>query len=258
MYHVYLHYERSLLFNVLCKFMSNLSSNTSMNTPMANEIHHKPLITIIICALLLQLFGHYFATKFFVYEGFQSLWPVLRIVLPIFLLLILAIPLRVFNISLPVFDKQSAIVVGFSCIGLCLLAVYLGNFADDYLSYYRRGASLELLRKLGRFERFMMFTASTLIAWEIFHRGFLLGSLRYCFENHLKIQTRSSDIIAMLFVASFEALFHIKKPMHESIPLIFASIILSWLTIRTKSLWPALIIHFAIEVIFGYSAFIGW
>lgn len=225
---------------------------------IVNKINHTPLVSIIICALLFQLFGHYFATKFFVYEKFLALWPFLRIVLPIILLLLLAIPLRVFNISFPVFDKKSGIVVGLSCVGLVFLAIYLGNFADEYLSYYRRGASLELLRKVGRFEKFMMFTASTLIAWEIFHRGFLLGSLRYCFENHLNIHQRSSDIIAMLFVASFEALFHIKKPMHESIPLIFASIVLSWLTIRTKSLWPALIIHLAIEVIFGYSAFVGW
>lgn len=232
------------------------STLSTANNQLA--ITHKPLISIIICALLFQLIGHYFARKYFVYDHFQSLWPFLRIVLPVLLLLVLAIPLKVFNVSLPTFDKQSLLVVGFSCVGLVLLAVYLGNFADEYLSYYRRGASMELLRKTHRFERFMMFTASTLIAWEIFHRGFLLGSLRYCFEKHLMINQRSSDIIAMLFVASFEALFHIKKPMYESMPLIFASLILSWLTIKTNSLWPALIIHFSIEVIFGYSAFIGW
>ncbi len=233
-------------------------TNVSPSVNTTHKINHIPLISIIICALLFQLIGHYFATKFFVYDSFLALWPFLRIVLPVVLLLLVAIPLRVFNMGVPTFDKKSGIVVALSCLGLCFLAIYLGNFADDYLSYYRKGASIELLRKLGRFERFMMFTASTLIAWEIFHRGFLLGSLRYCFTKHLQIQQRSSDIIAMLFVASFEALFHIKKPMHESIPLIFASLILSWLTIRTKSLWPALIIHLAIEVIFGYSAFIGW
>ena len=224
----------------------------------ATAINPKPLMVIIITALCLQLLGHYFATKLLFYGGFQALWPILRIILPAIILILLAIPLKVIYFKLPRFDKTSLRVVVFACIGLVLLAFYLANYADDYLAYYRRGASIEFLRETQRFQQFMMFTLSTLIAWEIFHRGFLLGAIRYCLTTHLQLHARSADIIAMLFLAVFEVLFHIKKPMYESFPLIFASLALSWLTIRTGSIWPALVIHLMIEVIFGYSAYIGW
>lgn len=221
-------------------------------------INTKPLMIIILCALCLQLLGHYFATTYLVYDGFLALWPLLRIVLPACLLVLLAIPLSVFSYRLPQFDKASLMLVLFSLVALSLLAFYLANFADDYLSYYRRGASLEALIAAQRFERFMVFTVSTVIAWEVFHRGFLLGSLRFWLTEKMAIPARSADMIAMLYLSAFESLFHIKKPMYESIPLVFVSLALSWLTIRTKSLWPALIIHFSIEVIFGYSAYVGW
>ncbi|MGJ8693328.1 MAG: CPBP family intramembrane glutamic endopeptidase [Thalassotalea sp.] len=218
----------------------------------------KPIFIIVISAIFLQLFGHYFATKLFVYDNFLALWPVLRVGFPALLLLFLAIPFRVLNFKFPVFDRLSFYVVLLSALGLALLAVYLGNFADDYLAYYRKGASIEYLRQSQRFEQFIIFTCSTLIAWEIFHRGFLLGTLKHCLMINMQVNEKSANAIAILFVAVFEALFHIKKPMYESMPLALASLVLSWLTLRTGSLWPALIIHLAIEVIFGYSAFVGW
>ena len=228
-------------------------------TPVNHHpVDHKALFTLILSALLLQLIGHYFAGKYLVIGSFYTLWPILRVVIPIIILMLLAIPLRTLSFQLPRFDKHSLIVIIIAVFGLCFMAFYLANFADTYLSYYRKGATLEYLHLTQRFERFMVFTVSTVIAWEIFHRGFLLGSLRFVLAQKMAIEQRSADVIAMLFLAVFEALFHIKKPMVESIPLMFASLILSWLTIRTGSLWPALIIHFMIEVIFGYSAYIGW
>lgn len=223
-----------------------------------HSVDHKALFTLILSALLLQLIGHYFASKYLVIGSFYTLWPILRIVIPVAILIILAIPLRTLSFQLPRFDKQSLAVVFVAVLGLLLMTFYLANFADAYLSYYRKGATLEYLQSTQRFERFMVFTVSTVIAWEIFHRGFLLGALRFLLSQKMAVQQKSADIIAMLFLSTFESLFHIKKPMAESIPLIFASLALSWLTIRTGSLWPALIIHFMIEVIFGYSAYIGW
>ena len=223
-----------------------------------SAVSTKPIFILVVSAILLQLFGHYFAGKLLVFDSFLALWPIVRIVLPAFLLLLLAIPLRVLSLSLPRFDRQSFYVVLACTIGLALLAIYLGNFADDYLNYYRKGVPIEYLRQTQRFERFMLFTCSTLIAWEIFHRGFLLGALNYCLQHHMQIHEKSAHVIAMLFIAVFEALFHIKKPMLESMPLVFASMVLTWLTLKTGSLWPALIIHLAIEIIFGYSAYVGW
>lgn len=219
---------------------------------------HSPLYIFVVTALLCQLFGHYFATKVLVFDGFLGLWPILRIIIPTILFIALAIPLSSLQVRLPKFDKASLYVCVFAVICLIGLAIYLGNFADDYLNYYRRGQTLEQLQAAGRFERFLLFTLSTLIAWEIFHRGFLLGGFNWLLSRRFAVEEKLSQVIAMVFVASFESLFHIKKPMLESIPLVFASLALSWLTFRTKSLWPALMIHLAIEVIFGYSAYIGW
>lgn len=223
-----------------------------------HSVDHKALFTLILSALLLQLIGHYFASKYLVFGSFYTLWPILRVVIPIIILMLLAIPLRTLSFQLPRFDKHSLVVIIVAVFGLCCMAFYLANFADAYLAYYRKGVTLEYFQLTQRFERFMVFTVSTVIAWEIFHRGFLLGGLRFVLVQKMAIEQRSADVIAMLFLSVFEALFHIKKPMVESIPLMFASLILSWLTIRTGSLWPALIIHFMIEVIFGYSAYIGW
>ena len=223
-----------------------------------NQINVKPLIYLITCALFLQLIGHYFAGKYLVYNDFMGLWTVTRIILPLLVVLLLSIPLNIYSIKIPIFDKHTFRVVLLCFVGLVLLTLYLANFADVYLSHYRKGATLEYLRHTQRFERFMVFTVSTVIAWEIFHRGFLLGSIRYSLNKHMGIEPKSSAVIAMLFVSCFESLFHIKKPMFESIPFILASLVLSWLTIKTRSLWPALIIHFVIEVIFGYSAYVGW
>ena len=56
-------------------------------------------------------------------------------------------------------------------------------------------------------------------------------------------------------VCIFEVLFHIKKPIYEAIGMIVASPLLSYLTIKTRSLWPALTFHLLIELMFGFSAF---
>ena len=233
-----------------------------MSEKLANQdnanINIKPLFIIVVCALLVQIIGHYFARHYWVFNSFMAMWPILRIVLPVCLLLILTIPLAELSFGLPKFDKTSSYVTLALLVCLALLVIFFAYFADDYLAYYRQGMSIEVLRQSDRFERFMVFTVSTVIAWEIFHRGFLLGALRYCFVNHLMVSKVAASIIAMLFIAAFESLFHLTKPIYESLPFVFASLVLTWLTIRTRSLWPALLIHFALEVLFGYSAYVGW
>lgn len=213
---------------------------------------------VVLCAALFQLFGNYYAKEWLVFGSFMGMWPILRIALPMILIGMLAIPFKSLSLGLPRFDRLSGIVMAAAVIGLLGMAFYLANFADQYLDYYRKGVTIEVLREKERFKSFLIFTLSTLIAWEFFHRGFLLGALRHCLTQVMAINAKLSTHISILFVAVFESLFHIKKPMLESMPLLFASIGLSWLTIRTKSLWPALLIHLSIEVIFGYSAYMGW
>lgn len=226
--------------------------------PLPTVCNSKPLFIIIVCALFLQLFGFYFARHYLVFDHFMAMWPLLRVILPVLLLLALKIPLQNMAFRYPRFDKASTIMLAVLLLALGAVVVFFANFADHYLAYYRQGISIDVLRASSRFENFMVFTVSTVIAWEIFHRGFLLGAIRYCLQHNMAISKPAASHIALLFVACFESLFHLSKPIYESMPFIVASISLSWLTLRTRSLWPALLVHFMLEVIFGYSAYVGW
>jgi len=93
--------------------------------------------------------------------------------------------------------------------------------------------------------------------WEFLHRGVLLGGVLYCLRQYMDTPEKTAIVVAVLVVCIFEVLFHIKKPMYESFPFIPASILLSWLTIRTGSLWPAMLLHFSIELNFAFAAYVG-
>ncbi len=222
-----------------------------------SKINPWPFILLVTVLLLSQLFGSYFAGQLLRYDSFMGLWVLLRLVLPFALVLVLGIPLSKLYFGMPRFDRQSLWIVSVAAVALVGLFVYLNWFGEAYLAYYRHGQSLAQLQAAGRFQSFMIFTASTLIGWEILHRSFLLGGIQYSLFRFMQVPERSAMFIAIVTVCVFEAMFHIKKPIYESIPMVLASLVLSWLTIRTRSVWPALTIHLAIEVIFGYAAFVG-
>ncbi len=223
----------------------------------ASKINPRPFFLLVATLLLFQLLGSYFAGQILRFDSFMGLWVLLRLVLPFGLVLLLGIPLSKLYFGKPRFDKQSLWIVSLAGLALAGLFVYLNWFGEDYLAYYRHGQSLEQLQAMGRFQSFMIFTASTLVGWEILHRSFLLGGIQYSLHRFMQVPERSAMFIAIMTVAVFEAMFHIKKPIYESIPMVFASLLLSWLTIKTRSVWPALTIHLGIEVIFGYAAFVG-
>jgi len=208
--------------------------------------------------LACQLIGNYYATSFLEYNGFLWLWVILRIIIPCITFISIGIPLKKLYIKTPVFDIKSIKLLLVISFVLILLFIYLNWFSDSYLAYYRNGQTLVYLRVIGRFKRFLFFTLSTTIGWEILHRSFLLGGLQQTLTNNMKVPKQSSTVISIMMVCVFEALFHITKPIYESIPMIVASIALSVLTIRTKSVWPALFVHLAIELIFGHAAYVGF
>ncbi len=227
----------------------NLFKNTTNSS--------KPILLLIVTLLCCQLLGNYFAGQFLRFDSFLGLWPILRILIPILIIILIGIPFKVLYLNKPQFCKQSLIFLTGVSFALVALFIYLNWFGDGYLSHYRKGRTLEQLQAMGKFQSFMIFTSSTLIAWEFFHRCFLLAGSQYIMTRFMQIPASSATVLAMLFTCIFEAMFHIKKPIYEAIPMVLASLALSWLTIKTRSIWPALLIHLAIEVIFGHAAYVG-
>lgn len=214
-----------------------------------------PFCILLIVILLIQVIGVYVSNSFLASGGFKGYWVLSRLVLPFLVVFLLAIPLKSLYFSKPVITRENLIMMAiFTGLLLCLF-IYLQFFAADYLSHYRHGRSVEALREAGKFDRFLIFTASTIIGWEILHRGFLLGGGQYCLTKHYKLNPTAAAIIMTVIVCIFEVLFHIKKPIYEAIGMIVASPLLSYLTIKTRSLWPALTFHLLIELAFGFSAF---
>ncbi|MEI6898181.1 MAG: CPBP family glutamic-type intramembrane protease [Psychromonas sp.] len=214
-----------------------------------------PFCLLIAVLLLLQVIGAYIGKDFLAWQGVKGYWILSRLVLPFILILLLAIPLNRLYFAKPKINRESLLFIVFSSGLLLCLFVYLQFFSADYLDHYRHGRSLESLREAGAFQRFLIFTTSTLIGWEVLHRGFLLGGGLYCLTKHFKLHPTAAAIIMVMIVCVFEVLFHIKKPIYEAIGMLVASPLLSYLTIKTRSLWPALTFHLLIEIMFGFSAF---
>lgn len=214
-----------------------------------------PFCVLIAVLLLLQTIGAYIGKDFLAWERIKGYWLLSRLVIPFFLILFLAIPLSKLYFAKPKFNKENNTFILFASLLLVGLFIYLQFFASDYLFHYRRGRSIEYFREIGYFFDFMLFTASTLIGWEVLHRGFLLGGGQYCLTEHFKVHPKAAAIIMVMIVCVFEVLFHIKKPIYEALGMLVASPLLSYLTIKTRSLWPALTFHLLIEVMFGFSAY---
>jgi membrane protease YdiL (CAAX protease family) len=215
-----------------------------------------PFCLLLGVLLVSEVIGIYIGNSFLAHEGFKGYWVLNRTVLPFILIFLLSIPLKSLYLSKPKLSLISPCFIGFCLLGLIGLLVYLQFFAEDYLQYYRNGRSLETLHEINRFQRFVIFTASTIIGWELLYRGFILGGGKYCLVKHLHIETSIAIFIMVIIVCICEVTFHLQKPIFESLGMVIASPLLSYLTIKTRSLWPAMTIHLMIEFIFGFSAYV--
>lgn len=210
---------------------------------------------LVLCLLLLQLIGSYYASEYFVFNGFMVLWVVLRIVFPVIFLAPLKIPLHYFNIRKPERFKHDTLfylVIVAMFVGLYLFFKFAGT---EYLSYYTNGFSFDSKR---RFIRFLLFTTSTLVGWEVLHRVFLLGGMRYTLSEKMGVSLAIAERISIITVCVFEVLYHLQKPIYESVSMVLASVFLTKLTLLCRSIVPALLIHLVIEIMFGYATYVGF
>ena len=208
----------------------------------------------IFVAVFAQLIGHYYARRYLVIDrNFLSLWVILRILIP---LVVLGVLSRQYGdlfsrlgLGMPRLDRNISVLLllAFVALPLAFLGImyFLGYFGQ-YSGYYSDGVA-----RLQRFKNFMIFTSSTLTGWEFLHRVFLLMGGIYILEKVKGLSERNAISIMVLIVCVFESVFHFLKPHPlEALALLFGSPFLSYLALRTRSVWTSFAVHFYIEVLF--------
>jgi membrane protease YdiL (CAAX protease family) len=212
-------------------------------------------MVIIFTALMAQLIGTYFARALMVGDYFYLSWFLLRIPLPLAVLLLLKIPLSEIGLGLPRVDRRMArvLIAGAVLLAAAFAGIY---FMSGYFSYYSGSFAGPDGGRAGRFANFMIFTASTLTGWEFLHRGFLLMGLRYALAGRERLPEKSAVLVAVAVVWVFEVVFHFIKPPLEALGLLIGSPLLSWLALRTRSIWLPFLFHLAVEILFILSLII--
>lgn len=209
-------------------------------------------MVIVVTAVVAQLIGTYFARALVVGDYFYLSWFLLRIPLPVLVLLLLRIPLSEIGLGLPRVDRETArvLIAGAAVLVAAFAGIY---FMSGYFSFYSGSFTGPDGGRAGRFVNFMIFTASTLTGWEFLHRGFLLMGLRYALDVRENIPEKNAALIAVAIVWVFEVVFHFIKPPVEALGLLIGSPLLSWLALRTRSIWLPFLFHLAVEILFILS-----
>lgn len=85
------------------------------------------------------------------------------------------------------------------------------------------------------------------IAWEFFFRGFFLFGLGRDFVG------RAALVSNVAF-----ALMHMGKPEAEALGAIVAGLVLSWLALRSRSIWPGVLLHWMVSATMDLAAAQWW
>ena len=206
-------------------------------------------LIIIGVALAIQLFGSYHAGSFVIGNYFFLGWVVLRIAVPVAVLMALRVPFSSIGLGLPRFDRTTGRVM-FIAAAVLVLAFTGIYFFRGYFSFYSNAFGGAGAGGFDRFANFMIFTGSTLTGWEFLHRGFLLMGLSWVLAEREQVRPDTAAKMAVAAVWVFEVVFHFIKPELEALGLLVGSPFLSWLALRTKSIWPSFLIHLMVELLF--------
>jgi hypothetical protein len=220
-----------------------------MSFQLRKSMTQSSLLIIVLTALLAQLLGSYHARYFIMGDYFFAAWVVLRIAIPLLVLFLLGVPLSRIGLGKPRLDPFTRKLVG-ATIGI-LLAAFAGiYFMRGYFEFYSAAFAGPSGGGLERFANFMIFTGSTLTGWEFLHRGFLLMGILYVCVEREKVGEAAAVKIAVAVTWIFEVVFHFVKPELEALALLAGSPFLSWLAVRTGSIWIPFLIHFLVELLF--------
>ena len=139
-------------------------------------------------------------------------------------------PLATFGLRLPE-NAGTALTLSGTAFLICLPILYTFAHQPAFQSHYATAPDINAFIIL------TIISALYYLAEEFFFRGFLQGSLWQKFGYH------TYWIIAAIF-----AILHFGKPIPEVIFAIFFSLAMSYLSQKTKSVFPAAAVHFAIAL----------
>jgi membrane protease YdiL (CAAX protease family) len=219
-----------------------------------NPLQRNAILIVVATALVAQIAGTYFF-RWKTDDGFSISWVILRIALPLLVIPLVGIPYSRLGLGLPRMDTRLWKFLGITVLVGAILFAGLYFYSPYYEAYSgkftQNGTGIT-----SRLRRFLLFSFSTIPAWEFLHRGFLLLGLHYVLTLREAVPERVARHICIALVCAFEVLFHfIKKDSFvEPVSLLAGSPILSWIALRTGSLWIPLVLHLLVEFCFIASA----
>jgi len=209
-------------------------------------------LIVIFSALCIQAVGHYYAHSFRIGRYFYVSWVFLRILIPCLMIPVLGIPFREIGIRMPMVDPRIKKILIYGILGLLGIFIVI-QLSQSYQQSYSHSFHSGDRNSISRLVNFLIFTASTLTGWEFLHRGFLLRGIVYSFKRDGSVDEDTGNIIAIAVVAIFEVMFHFTKPGLEVAGMLVGSPILSYIALRTGSIWIPLLLHFIVEMLFILS-----
>jgi hypothetical protein len=155
---------------------------------------------------------------------------------------VLGMPWGSFGLAWPRLAPSQWLLALGATVVLTAVAIPLLDM-DSYQAAYEDGRGYAFDTKV---QRFLLFTVSTTIPWEILHRGYLLHGIRNALGDS-KPLARIAVPMAILITMAYEVLFHFTKPPLEALALLVGSPILSWVALRSGSILLPLLVHLYIE-----------
>ncbi len=207
----------------------------------------RAFLILIGTALAVQAAGTYHAHSLVIGGTFYLSWFLLRLGVPLIVVVILGIPLSRLGLGAPKIDRSTGVILAAGAVAL--IVAFAGiYFLQGYFDYY--ASSFRGPAPLARLYRFMLFTGSTLPGWEFLHRSFLLMGILHVLKERDGIPDATAARIAVGVVWIFEVVFHFIKPGVEALGMLAGSPLLSWLALRTGSIWLPFLAHLFVEGLF--------
>jgi membrane protease YdiL (CAAX protease family) len=136
--------------------------------------------------------------------------------------------------------KQGAL---WTVLGILLMAVVIVGLVqlEEFRSYYRLGSFQQPLSR--ETLEFALRQAIYMLSWEFLFRGFLLFGLKDRFGS-----------LAIWIQAIPFAIMHLGKPELETLSTIFGGAAFGYIDLKSKSVLPSVVIHWAIYMMMVLAA----
>lgn len=139
---------------------------------------------------------------------------------------------------------RTGLVLAAIGIPIAVLVSYLSRGSEALAAVYPLGSPT---LALGSFLPHLLGYLLYYIGFEYFFRGFMLLGL----EDRIGARTANA------LQAGIVTLAHLGKPPIELLAAYPASLIFGWMTLRSRSIWPAVAVHWAVGVALDYFLLAG-